>query len=230
MSRNLDLYARIEPLIGFYEAYDELYAKYLQILKTLNPYGKKMLDFGCGNGKFATVLQDCGFDIIGIDKSEEMVKKAKISGIKVYNTSIFELEEKFDFIFAISDVLNYFNEEQLKDLFKHIPKLLKPNGYFIFDLNTLYGFSEVANGIIHNEDKGNNLIIDGYFEDDRLNTKIVFFQKEDELYKKEECEIDQYYFSDEFIIENLPLKYIKKDSVKLFSEDDFDKSIFIFQN
>lgn len=229
MENSLNLYAKIEPKIGFYEAYDELYVKYMQILKTLKPEGKKFLDFACGNGKFTSILQNCGFDIIGIDKSETMLEKAREQGIQAYNISIFDLEEKFDFILAVSDVLNYFSPEELKALFKKIPELLSSGGYFIFDLNTLHAFSEVAHGLLFNEDENSSLIIDGFFEDDILLTKIVYFEKKGEFYKKEEGEIKQYYIEEDFLRQNLSLNYVKELKVKLFSEDDFDKAIFIFQ-
>jgi len=41
---SLDLYAKVEPFIGFYEEYEKLYDKYLELIEPLGV--KKCLDIG----------------------------------------------------------------------------------------------------------------------------------------------------------------------------------------
>lgn len=41
------------------------------------PNHLKALDFGCGTGLFCKKLYELGFDVTGIDKSDEMIKKAR---------------------------------------------------------------------------------------------------------------------------------------------------------
>ena len=50
MINPLDLYAKIESLIGFDAQYEKLYQIYLHLLNSLHV--KTILDVGCGNGKF----------------------------------------------------------------------------------------------------------------------------------------------------------------------------------
>lgn len=47
------------------------------LIELLNPKaGEKILDLGCGTGDLAKKLYDCRVDIVGIDKSKNMVKQA----------------------------------------------------------------------------------------------------------------------------------------------------------
>ena len=125
----LDLYAKIEPLIGFYDEYEKLYLLYLQKIKSLHV--KSVLDIGCGNGRFLKHLNRSGFDCLGIDRSKEMVKKACAIGV---NAKVLELENiqknSFDSITAVGDVLNYMNQDELNKFFDSILKVLKKDGYF----------------------------------------------------------------------------------------------------
>jgi len=43
---------------------------------------RTILDVGVGTGRFSKPLQDAGFEVVGIDVSEKMVKKAKEKGVK----------------------------------------------------------------------------------------------------------------------------------------------------
>jgi len=77
---SLDLYAKIEPLIGFYDEYERLYSSYLQLLFPLHV--KSVLDIGCGNGKLLKLLETNGYDAFGIERSKEMVNRAKKLGVQ----------------------------------------------------------------------------------------------------------------------------------------------------
>lgn len=51
---------------------------FLEVYRHLVPIkNKKVLDYGCGTGKFCLFLSDCGADVTGVDISEEMLKKAR---------------------------------------------------------------------------------------------------------------------------------------------------------
>ncbi len=80
MTNSLDLYAKIEPLIGFYDEYEILYSSYLQLLYPLGV--KSVLDIGCGNGKLLKLLEENDFNSFGIDRSEEMIKRSLSLGVK----------------------------------------------------------------------------------------------------------------------------------------------------
>jgi ubiquinone/menaquinone biosynthesis C-methylase UbiE len=53
-------------------------SKYINnLLKQFNMRGKRILELGSGTGKHANILTKYGYEIVGIERSAEMVSKAK---------------------------------------------------------------------------------------------------------------------------------------------------------
>ncbi|MCD6233205.1 class I SAM-dependent methyltransferase [bacterium] len=75
--------------------------------------GDKVLDLGCGNGRFYSLLKTKGIDYIGVDVSEELVKIAR----KRYSGANFQVADALNLPF--SD--NYFNKVYSIALLHHIP-------------------------------------------------------------------------------------------------------------
>ena len=226
---SLELYAKIEELLDFDMARAELYSSFLSLFKEFSIQNCATLDFGCGSGEFARLLEDRGFSVIGIDKSQTMVERAVNFGVDARVCSLSDLG-KFALITATFDVLNYLKKDELKLFLKEIPEHLKEGGYFAFDINSKYGFTQIAQGLLHESDDDGDLIIDATYEDEILKTKMMYFAKEGKLYKKIEEDILLYYHEVEFIKRNLALKFIEKRDIFLYSDDNHaDKNILLFK-
>lgn len=103
----------------------EVQDKFLKILP-----GKKILDFGCGSGRDTKYFLDNGYDVIAIDGSIELCKKAsEYTGIEVKHMLFQELNEKdtYDGIWACSSIL-HLNKEELKPVLLKIIDALKKHG------------------------------------------------------------------------------------------------------
>ena len=222
---NLDLYAKIEPMIGFYEEYEELYQVYLDLIKGCEV--ETILDIGCGNGNFLRHLKD--YKASGIDISAQMVEICNTKGLDVKHQEIKDVAKKYDMIVAIADVLNYMNKDSLNSFLSHISNKLHDNGYFICDINTPYGFCEVASGVMVSEDERGFLSVEADYEDGELVTDFTFFEKEKSYYKKHQWSIKQYAHEVSDIAGNLDMEFIKVVDIKLFSEEFADKSLIIFR-
>jgi len=102
----------------------------------LKPNGK-ILDIGCGTGfPIAKYFSDNGFSIIGIDISENMIKKAIEQNIKnaaFYLCDFFEYKpfEKYDGIIAY-DSFFHFPKEKQKEIYKIISDWIHIGGYLLF--------------------------------------------------------------------------------------------------
>ncbi len=212
-------------MIGFYEEYEKLYQLYLRELSIHDI--DKVLDVGCGNGNLLLHLQK-KYDTCGIDISPKMVETAKSKGINVRCKSIKEVDEKFDAILAVADVLNYIHNNSLKDFFHDIERNLYKNALFICDINTLHGFENVTEGSLNIDGDDKFLSIDADFNDDVLLTEITLFQKADECYKKEQSTIFQYYHEIEYLQAVTNLELVKKQDIQLFS-DESDKTLLVFK-
>jgi SAM-dependent methyltransferase len=223
----LDLYARIEPMIGFYEQYEKLYTIYLSHLKTLHV--TSILDVGCGNGKFLKHLNAASFCAEGIDRSAQMVQRACELGMKASTKELDAFDENsFDGVVAVADVLNYIPPHEVNAFFGAIARVLRPKGYFLCDVNTLYGFENVAEGVMQQEEEGRFLCVEATYAQKELLTKITLFEQENELYRKLKGEITQYYHSLSMLKKTDALRLISTHPIALFSEEA-DKTLLIYQ-
>jgi len=224
--KHLDLYAKVEPYIGFDQAYDNLYELYIQ--KLSNYSITDILDVGCGNGNLLLKLQKLYPNAKGIDISPHMVDIANSKGVDAKCIRLEEVTSKFDVVLAVADVLNYMDFDELKIFLKDIENRLVDGGIFICDVNTLFGFEEVTAGSL-NLDEGDLFIsIDSEFEDDKLYTQITVFEKDKECYKKEQAQIVQYYHKIKEIDSLTSLTLLEVGDVSLFS-DSSDKNMLVFQ-
>lgn len=106
--------------------------------KLLNISGIKsglILDFGCGEGHTANYLIKKQFSVIGVDKSELLIKKAavrypEIKFIISKNMEIFNFQNKFDGIISECVISSLENK---KEIIKKIYTFLKHNGIFIIN-------------------------------------------------------------------------------------------------
>ena len=131
---------------------------------------------------------------------------------------------------AIFDVLNYLDDDRLKEFISCTYNKINKNGYLLFDVNTLYGFEVVANGSLNINLENKFISIDGYFENNILTTNINLFEKQNNLYNRKENHIVQYFHKKDklkkilektgFIIEDIVL-------FNLHKFDEADKYIFI---
>lgn len=110
-------------------------------------YGKssgKLLDLACGTGTLSKLLSDKGYEVTGIDLSDEMLSLAdnKCAGkVKFLKGDIsnFSLDEKFDFCLCSLDSINHLNDyDDVKSCFSSVYQCLNSGGIFVFDVNTLY--------------------------------------------------------------------------------------------
>ena len=113
-----------------------------ELMKANGKNIKSILDLGCGTGIHAEMLYDKGYDISGVDLSEEMLiearKRAEISNKKIEykcsNITELNINKKYDVVTSLFHVISYLssNEDLLKT-FKNIKKHLNESGLFIFD-------------------------------------------------------------------------------------------------
>ena len=111
-----------------------------------------VVDLGCGTGTITELLYNEGFDMIGIDNSEEMLEIAfekrdeSGSDILYLNQDMLELElySTVGTVVSVCDSLNYLTgEDDLETVSGLVHNYLYPGGLFIFDLNTVYKYREV---------------------------------------------------------------------------------------
>lgn len=223
---NLDLYAKAEHLLGIEEATEELYNLYRSELDDYKV--KTLLDVGCGRGGFMRRMMSDGVTCKGVDLSQVMVDECKAIGLDAECIDVSEVSGKYDAIVAIFDVLNFLDKDGLTKFLDAVAEKLNDDGLFIADINTLYGFSDVAEGTMSNDTQKEFLIVDAVFEKNELHTKFTLFEKnEDERFTKYQDTIIQYFHKMQFFEKVKSLKLVDKQTFSLY--DELDKSLLIFK-
>jgi len=98
--------------------------------------GDKVLDLGCGNGRFFEFLKDKDIYYIGVDFSEKLIEiaKEKYPKVKFQVADALNLpfpNNYFDKIYSIA-VLHHIPSEEFRiQFFEEVRRILKPNGFFI---------------------------------------------------------------------------------------------------
>ncbi len=211
---NLDLYAKAEHLLGIEEATEELYNLYRSELDDYKV--KTLLDVGCGRGGFMRRMMSDGVTCKGVDLSQVMVDECKAIGLDAECIDVSEVSGKYDAIVAIFDVLNFLDKDGLTKFLDAVAEKLNDDGLFIADINTLYGFSDVAEGTMSNDTQKEFLIVDAVFEKNELHTNFTLFEKnEDERFTKYQDTIIQYFHKMQFFEKVKSLKLVDKQTFSL---------------
>ena len=149
----------MDAYTGFASVYDtfmdnipyEEWCAYLQdLLKEYGVGDGLVLELGCGTGSVAECLASMGYDMIGVDNSEEMLQIAMEKRAESGRDILYLLQDMREFelygtvraVVSICDSMNYVTEyEDLVTVFQLVNNYLDPEGVFIFDLNTVYKLS-----------------------------------------------------------------------------------------
>lgn len=199
----------MDAYTGFAKVYDlfmedvpyEQWGNYLKEL--LNEYGVKdglVLDLGCGTGTMTEILAEAGYDMIGIDQSEEMLEaaleKKEQSGHDILylcqDMREFELFGTVRAIVSLCDSMNYILEEdKFQDILASAARnYLDYGGLFIFDLNTEYKYRCILGEqtIAENREEG-SFIWENYYDEEEMVNEYdltLFILEESGYYRKYE--------------------------------------------
>ena len=196
----------MQAYTGFAAVYDtfmdnipyEEWCEYLTgLLKEQGVTEGLLLDLGCGTGSLTELLADAGYDMIGVDNSEEMLElaleKKEQSGKDILylcqDMREFELYGTVAAVVSICDCMNYILEpEDLTEVFRLVNNYLDPGGVFIFDMNTEYKYREIMgdNTIAEDRDDSSFIWDNQYDEEEQINIYdlSIFVREDGDLFRK----------------------------------------------
>ncbi len=156
-----------------------------------------VLDLGCGTGTLTELLYQKGYDMIGVDYSEEMLgialEKKESSGSEILylcqDMRELDLYSTVGTVVCVCDSVNYLLEnEEVEETFALVNNYLYPGGLFIFDFNTVYKYEKVIGDavIAENRDACSFIWENYYHGEERLNEYdlTIFVQEEGELFRR----------------------------------------------
>lgn len=145
------MYDRVNADID-YKAWADFFDRCFERYMTKKP--EIILDLACGTGRMTMELCRRGYDMIGADRSEDMLSVAfermydeGMSGKILYlcqDMRSFELYGTVDVVCCCLDSVNYLlSEKDLRECFLTVHNYLNPDGLFLFDVNTPYKFENI---------------------------------------------------------------------------------------
>lgn len=199
----------MEAYTSFASVYDQLmdnvpydeWAGYLHgLMEEYQVSGGLVLDLGCGTGTMTELLAGYGYDMIGVDSSEEMLdtamEKRGISGHDILyllqDMREFELYGTVRAVVSVCDSINYITErEDLEQVFRLVNNYLDPGGIFIFDFNTEYKYREVIGNRTIAEDREDcSFIWENYYDEEEMVNEYdltLFIRASSKTGQEKEC-------------------------------------------
>lgn len=173
-------FARVYDMFMDNVPYEEWCDYITGLLKEYGISNGLVLDLGCGTGSMTELLAARGFDMIGVDCSEDMLEialeKRMVSGRDILylqqDMRDLELYGTVRAVVCLCDSINYLLDVQdLETVFRLVNNYLDPGGIFIFDLNTEYKYRELLadRTIAENRDEGSFIWDNYYDEESRIN-------------------------------------------------------------
>ena len=136
---NFDDYAKYYNLLYQDKDYKEEAGYLKNLIKRTHPGASTILDLGCGTGQHDRILVEEGFNLTGVDLSEQMLSIARKNENEQLtfihgDARTINLNKKYDVIVALFHVMSYqVTNKDILSIFNTVSAHLKEGGIFIFD-------------------------------------------------------------------------------------------------
>jgi SAM-dependent methyltransferase len=100
--------------------------------------GARVLDLACGNGRHSVSLAKRGYQVTGVDQSEEFIEEARRTmpdSIRWVHGDMRSLAwaREFDAAFCWGNSFGYLNRDEAASFLRDVGRSLKPGGRFVVD-------------------------------------------------------------------------------------------------
>ena len=182
--------------------------------------GAYMLDVACGKGRHAIHLAEKGFDVTGIDLSEDSIKEALLQQTTQLHFYLHDMRlpfniNYFDFAFNFFTSFGYFSTRREHDnSIRTISQSLKENGCFVMDyLNVHYA----EDNLVHKAEKeidGVNYYITKWYDETHFYKKIIVEDEAleaPEIYQEKVAKFSLGDFTEMFAYQGLQIQEVYGD-------------------
>ena len=147
------------------------------------PSSSKLLDLACGKGRHSKTLNELGYDVLGVDLSENSINEAIRLSNDTLSFRVHDMREvlvgaKFDAIFNLFTSFGYFDSNKENErMCASIAQMLLPNGKLIIDFMNAH---KVIKYLVNEEEKeidGIRFHITRTYDDSHIEKHIKFNHK-----------------------------------------------------
>ncbi len=207
----------IELYLVLHEVERRVDRELTHIIRTTNPCieNSNILDVGSGTGNAVATLQEAGYNVYGIDKSENMCKYAKSmhKNIEVLNDDVLKPMsfEKNTFTHVLCTYFTIYNFEDKQQFFRNCYHWMKPGGYLVVHLVDKDRFERIIpntdaiSSRTHTKNNNEKLHTHGIFEDYDYVGSYELFNNSDHVTFKE-------------TFKDLETKHIRQNETDLYME------------
>lgn len=194
--------------------------------------GKKnlLLDLACGTGSLSEELSRLGYDVIGVDGSEDMlnaaIEKKLESGLDIQylcqDMTKLDMFGTIDVTVCALDSLNHLPDlVAVERTVQRVSLFCEPSGLFLFDVNTPYKHRHVLgnNTFVYDLDEVYCVWQNTYSEqDNRVEMSLDFFERQGNgSYKRYEDSFSEIAF-DESVIDGI----LTRNGFEIAAKYDYD--------
>jgi len=163
------------------------WSKVLPLLENLLlrhlPKGAHIFDLCCGGGQLTQKLLESGYQVTGLDGSEQMLNYARQNAPEANfildDARFFQLPPTFHAATSTSFALNHIMSlEELEGVFSNVHAALLDNGWFLFDLRLEEWVQKWDSSTVDAS------VVEGYVKDDDVFSMRDIYQPEDKIGRK----------------------------------------------
>ena len=184
---------------------------YEQILTREGLKPRTVVDLACGTGSVSAILARKGYEVTGVDLSEEMLTEAAMKTMDMemppmYSCQLLQqlrLPRGVDMAVCALDSLDYIlDPADCKEAIRRAYKALNPGGIFIFDVNTPEKLRAMDDQVFLDEDDDVYCVWRGEFDEETniCSYGMDLFQREGKVWRRSFEEHREYAYSQEQLI------------------------------
>lgn len=196
----------------------------------------KMLDLACGKGRHSIFLHALGFEVLGVDLSENSISEARKHEKPGLHFQVGDMRnvvenEAFDYVFSLFTSFGYFSDEGNKAMLNATYQNLKPKGTFVLDYLNPEKVKQVLVPYAQIEKQGIQFTIVKKIEDEKVLKTIEIQDGPNQMTYCESVrliskkELSSWLIETGFSIQNIWGNY----QLEPFSETSSDRMIFHLQ-
>ena len=196
--------------------YEATVAFYEEILKREGLAPRTVVDMACGTGSVSEILARKGYEVTGVDLSEEMLTEAMMKTMDMENHPMFScqnlrdlrLPRAVDMAVCALDSLDYITDPaDCEAAIRRAYRVLNPGGIFIFDVNTPEKLRAMDGQMFIDEDDDVFCVWRGEFDEETniCSYGMDLFQREGRMWVRSFEEHQEYAYSQDQL-----MGYLKK--------------------
>ncbi len=204
LAQYYDVLTKDVPYCAFADYYEKLFREC-----GLNV--RSVLDLACGTGTLTEILCARGYDVTGVDGSEDMLMTAmeKTCGLKNRPLLLCQTMKELDLYGTVDavvcslDGMNYVSPEDMPLVLHRVHLFTEPGGVFIFDMNTPEKFSMLDGQMFIDETDDVYCVWRTSIENGECIYGVDIFTKQGDLWQRSVEEHTEYVYEPEHMRELL---------------------------